>query len=401
MLKICPYSARSEIDLHCHNPFVRPHRGSQRRSDAETPQRSFVHFQKLPTELRLQIWELLLPPRIITCPRPLEAYVKFPGEFPSAHFPQFYSTCQESRDLVTKSAVGLMFSDYNEAPVHCEWYDHRRDIFYIPSIGILRLWNRCDAFLRGTVVVNLLEMVEYEYRAPHTCEFKPGITDPHPIFHTLRDVSTIYLSMLTVQWGGDQWDGDLDIYGDDTIAIVDLDDPRLPDLLRPVFANLRELYTTYWGLVRFRHHQIPHKRPSRLLKHLHRKWDDEFKLGFEDQWLLSKLGMSRMLYEYCPKRQIPGLFTKRSYTTDPDYKKLDRKLNRKHELLKPFLDSIPQTRPVIVFEKVYPSNVWKQYERMNPPEKPRFLPNNLDRISNHHGLVLARSLFAGRRAYYS
>ncbi|KAI1768454.1 hypothetical protein GGR53DRAFT_462422 [Hypoxylon sp. FL1150] len=355
MLKIYPYSAKKKPIPHRHNPFVLPREGSQTRDNNEDPRQSFHYFPKLPYEIRLQIWKLLLPPPRIICLRPLSAYVEFPREYPSVHIPQFYAACQDSRALATKSAVGLMFSDRGGTPIHCEWYDRRHDIFYIPSIGVLRLWNRRDTFLRGTVVVNLLEMVEDERRTVDAFKVIMRLVDPHPIFHHLKDVSTILLSMMTVQWAGDQWGSDLDIYGDNTTAFVDLDDPKLPDLLRPACANVRSLrWMEYWAMpLCYPCYPPVHMRPSCILKHLHRKWDDEFKARFEDQWLLAKLGLTRMIYQYCPSRRIPGLFTEELYSPmTPGM----RMLNRKHRAVKPFLAGMPEIHPVIVFEKVYPSD---------------------------------------------
>jgi hypothetical protein len=89
-----------------------------------------------------------------------------------------------------------------------------------------------NALEGATVIANVLELVDDRYRGTTYSDiFAKQIK-----FGSINGVMKFQLVLLTVDCG----EG-LDIYGEDDVrATVDLNNKRLPDLLRPVFAHFRE-----------------------------------------------------------------------------------------------------------------------------------------------------------------
>lgn len=324
-----------------HDPLRPEPRAIHEELVDPAPPTRLPNFWHLPYELRQEIWEMLLPPPRIICLMSPQMYEKYSHIYKSVHIPAFYPACEESKEIVQRWGVGLRFVSYKGMPIHCEWFNRRRDILYLPSImsfGCFDGWGSC--LDNSTIILNVLEVLEDRYRGDQLSKHFTQVVDQG----RFDKVKAFRLSMLKVQWGGDQWDEELDIYGEDTMAVLDLDDPRLPTLLRPVFQNMRFLLGSQ------NKQQQVHKRPSCLLRHLRHEWEAELKFLFEEQWLQSYLQkMDKLVSE--------ELYTGKRFGLDDQRRALDRG----HELVRTLIAGMPSIRPVILFEKCYPSTVLSKH----------------------------------------
>ncbi|KAL7619617.1 hypothetical protein AAE478_010158 [Parahypoxylon ruwenzoriense] len=343
--------------------------------------RRFTYFPRLPQELRWQIWDYLIPRRIIRVQRWF-FYVYFHNTLPPVLEPEIYQTCNDIR-RITRRGYDLDFLlSSNVELCRREWFDSERDVIYIPSIRVLHHWNGLGGALVGsTITAKILELVEdIHYGAGSSVYFTAAVRIG--FFGGLR---TFLLSLLTVEWDYGESEND-DIYGDDnTIAFIGLDDKRLPDLLRPVFANLRVLFRG----------EMTHKRPSCLLRHLHNVWESSLRTLFEEEWIQARLPTG----EWTAVLRDSGV-----YNDDGELfgwaKRRRRTVNRDHPLIREIMSNMPKIKPVVTFEKRYPATM--MYGGFDPIQHPIALWNSgrhadgLRSISNRWRLSLASSLTTGR-----
>ncbi|KAI0845902.1 hypothetical protein F5Y00DRAFT_272585 [Daldinia vernicosa] len=301
--------------------------------------------------------------------------------YPSIGIPELSLVCSESKRIVSKWGMGLLFYAYDQ-PLHCEWFDPRRDSIYIPSIHVFKLWHGWKRCMGGaTVILNVLETVEDQY-----CGHGPSKTFTRSIQSGyFKDVRAIDLAMLTIKCEAVHWDEEHDAYGEEgRVGVVGLDDKRLPTMLRPIFNDIRGSYKDRMDLLR----NMAHRRPSCLLKQLHDQWDGDLKFLFEEQWLISQLRAPDAKY-------FGQLFTGVTF----GYKGRRRALNREHHVIRRLIAEMPEIRPVIVFDRT-PTPV------PDDTTGPRRWSNRdgrdgLEVVSNRRGMVLAYDLYEGRRSQYS
>ncbi|KAI1644017.1 uncharacterized protein F4817DRAFT_347857 [Daldinia loculata] len=281
------------------------------------------------------------------------------GRYPSFGIPELSLVCRESKMIASKWGIGLRFCGFDQ-PIHCEWFDPRRDSIYIPSIHIFKGWHGWRKCMGGaTVILNVLETVEDQYRGRLPSKaFKWAIQSGY-----FDGVRSIDLAMLTIKCRGVSWDKEHDAYGEEGhVGVVGLDDKRLPAILRPVFDAVRGGYRDRMDLLR----HIAHRRPSCLLKHLHGEWNRDLKFLFEEQWLFSQLRVPK-------KEQFESeLFTDVVF----GYKGRRRALNREHDIIRKLIAKMPEIRPVIVFDRT-PTPV---------PEQILDRPNHWDNRRGYDGL---------------
>ncbi|KAI1344506.1 hypothetical protein F5Y15DRAFT_113620, partial [Xylariaceae sp. FL0016] len=119
---------------------------------------------------------------------------------------------------------------------------------------------------RTTIILNVLETIEDTYRGSGSSDlFSRAIKEGQ-----FANIEEFDLSLLTVQV-----DEDLgEVYGEDGIAVVDLDDNKLPGYLRVTFDVIRS-----WE--RYAPRKLTHKSPEKLLAHLKGEWTKDLKFLFE------------------------------------------------------------------------------------------------------------------------
>ncbi|KAI5921920.1 hypothetical protein F4810DRAFT_307852 [Camillea tinctor] len=337
----------------------------------------FGLFRRLPPELRVAIWEMTLEPRIV-CIRTQAAYTNHAKSFPSTKLPLIYEISSECQALLHARGTMFRFFDSRHRHLHQEWFDRRSDIFYVPSIRVLYSWTGWERALAGaTVLANVLELIEDPYRGSECNEMFERLVR-HGSFN---GVKTFYLSLITIECGED-----LDIYGKNSTAVVDLDDKRLPDLLRPAFENIRNSDC-------FNQNRVVHKTPARLLKHLHAEWDRDLKTAFEEHWLQGHILGTRQMH--------PSMFTNKQF----GFENGRRYLDRDHRMVADLLQQMPKIRPVIIFEKRWPASDmflcsrWREFVATVWNQGRRF--DGLEVISNRRRMVLSTELKVGRRTHYA
>lgn len=361
------------------------------------PLKKFTCFGDLPVELRLKIWELALPSRLV-CFEHYNIYKKNARAYPSVVLPAIFQACYESRALRFPRGLSYKFHDlpteeeegkkvYNRI-FRVEWYDRRNDIFWIRSIYAFSTWRGLEGTLAGgTVLANVLELVEDQYRGDEASR-----VFTHALLQgQFRGVKTFLLSMLTVQCSED-----LGIYNGSKRAVIDLDDDRLPDLLRPVFEQVRTMMALDGA------EALTHKRPAKLLQHLHKQWEGKkgLKHLFEEQWIQCMLRYNEdepdMLRDVDDSLLMEERYGYRSRRTMVD---------RDHEEVEAVVREMPNIRPVIIFEKtIMPDwdNVGKgfRHPQASRPFARGKRRDGLEAISNRRGLALSKHLLAGRRSDY-
>ncbi|KAI1653379.1 hypothetical protein F4813DRAFT_374534 [Daldinia decipiens] len=307
----------------------------------------------------------------------------FYRRYPSFGIPELSLVCRESKRIVSKWGIGLRFCGFDK-PIHCEWFDPRRDSIYIPSIHIFKRWHGWRKCMGGaTVILNVLETVEDQYRGRLPSKaFKWAIQSGY-----FEGVRAIDLAMLTIKCKGVSWDKEHDAYGEGgDVGVVGLDDKRLPTMLRPIFNDIRGGYINRVESLQY----MAHRRPSCLLKRLHGEWDRDLKFLFEEQWLFSQLRVSK-------EDQFESeLFTDIKF----GYQDRRRALNREHDTIRRLIAKMPEIRPVIVFDRT-PTPV---------PEQSQDWPNHWDNrrgydglevVSNRRGMVLAYNIYDGRMTQFT
>ncbi|OTA81829.1 hypothetical protein M434DRAFT_37354 [Hypoxylon sp. CO27-5] len=308
----------------------------QRLVPIQRPLESFDIFYGFAPEIRRMVWEDLMPPGRVVVVQSVLAYVLRPHIYTSTHIPEIYKAGPDIEDMVKDFGIPLRFSN-GDTPVHYEWYDRLRDMLYIPSIRVFDSWKGWDGVLSGaTVILNVLEVVEDEIRGE----------EPSLVFSKLMregcfdGVRAFGLSMLTVRYDGDMWSDEDNVYGENQmVAVVDLDDKRLPNLLRPVFDEVRKV-----------HVDLTHKRPSCLLKHFHKEWDSDLKFLFEEQWLRTRLQGD---YDNIDPEMRGDTFDNVFSQVQFGYQNGHFATNREDEYVRHLIsEKMPHIRPVIVFERV-------------------------------------------------
>ncbi|RYP15971.1 hypothetical protein DL765_005411 [Monosporascus sp. GIB2] len=374
--------------------------------------RNFTRFRRLPLDIRLMIWRLALPPRRFVSLDDWPLYPPYPLNYPSVLPPAMFHACAEPRRMLLKRGVTFVYSgtvsenvrrltetSYNKIggllpeKVHrVEWYDRINDIFWIRSIRAFASRRLLPGSLvGGTVLANVLELVEDTYRGVEASDcFRKTFLDGH-----FAGVKTFLLSLLTVECTAD-----LGIYTENNRAVINLDDKRLPILLRPAFDQVRSM-TAFGGAK-----ALTHKRPARLLHHLHDEWGRKggLKCVFEEQWIhnMLKYNMKAVKDRDEPKEIDASLLTQGCW----GYKNRLRMVDRENELVQSAMKSMPETEPVIIFLKT----AFPQCENVDPVLRERGCfrqwvrgrrYDGLEAISNRRGLALSKYLTAGRRTYHS
>ncbi|KAI1487047.1 hypothetical protein F5X96DRAFT_651927 [Biscogniauxia mediterranea] len=342
------------------------------------PLKRFDYFGRLPPELREAIWSMALDSRIV-CIRAQAAYTRHAKSFPSTKLPLIYEVSSECQALLHTRGTMFRFFDSHHNRLHQDWFDRHCDLFYIPSIRVLYSWTGWEKALAGaTVLANVLELIEDRHRGSEASEIFERLVR-HGSFN---GVKTFYLSLVTIECGED-----LDIYGNNSMAVVDLDDKRLPDLLRPAFNNIRNKSC-------FDQSRVVHRTPAKLLKHLHAEWDRDLKTAFEEHWLQSRVAATKHAHQ-------AHMFTNKRFGFDNGR----QYLNRNHRLVADLVNQMPNIRPVIIFEKRWPSSDmflfprWREFAPTIWNQGRRF--DGLEAISNRRRLVLSTELKVGRRTQYA
>ncbi|RYP64018.1 hypothetical protein DL769_006798 [Monosporascus sp. CRB-8-3] len=273
-----------------------------------------------------------------------------------------------------------------------EWYDRISDIFWIRSIRAFASRRLLPGGLvGGTVLANVLELVEDTYRGVEASNcFRRAFSDGHFV-----GVKTFLLSLLTVECTTD-----LGIYTENNRAVINLDDKRLPILLRPAFDQVRSM-TAFGGAK-----ALTHKRPARLLHHLHDEWGRKggLKCLFEEQWIRSTLryNMKAIKDSDEPKDIETSLLAQERW----GYKNRLRMVDREKEPVQSAMESMPEIEPVIIFLKTAflkcgdVDPVLRERGRLRQWVRGRRY-DGLEAISNRRGLALSKYLMAGRRTYHS
>ncbi|KAI1498008.1 hypothetical protein F5X99DRAFT_342475 [Biscogniauxia marginata] len=347
-------------------------------AERQPPLNRFSFFSCLPPELRRRIWEMTLDRKVV-CIRTQTAYTRYAKSFPSTELPVIYGVTSECQTLLHNRGTMFRFFDSNHNHLHQEWFDRRSDIFFVPSIRVLYSWTGWERALTGaTVLANVLELVEDPYRGSEASEIFERLARQG----SFNGVKTFLLSLITIECGED-----LDIYGDNSMAVVDLDDKRLPDLLEPVFNNIRDRSC-------FDQRRVVHKTPARLLKHLHAEWEGDLKMAFEEHWLQSSLAMTKGASQ-------SQVFTNKRF----GYENGRQYLNRNHRLVVDLIRKMPNIRPVIILEKRWPASDiflfprWREFAPTVWNHGRRF--DGLEAISNRRRMVLSTELKVGRRTQYA
>ncbi|KAK7750130.1 hypothetical protein SLS62_007998 [Diatrype stigma] len=365
---------------------------------AAGPLNKFTCFGDLPVELRLKIWEMALPSRLV-CFEHYNIYKKNPGLYPSVVLPPVFQACYESRALRFPRGLSYKFHElpseeedgkkiYNRI-FRVEWYDRRNDVFWIRSIYAFSTWRGLEGTLAGgTVLANVLELVEDPYRGDEASR-----VFTHALLQgQFRGVKTFLLSMLTVQCSED-----LGIYHNGSKrAVIDLDDDRLPDLLRPVFEQVRTMIALGGAQA------LTHKRPARLLQHLHGQWEGKqgLKHLFEEQWIQGMLRYNEDDPDLL--RDIDdSLLTEERY----GYRNRRPMVDRARDEIEAVMRDMPKIRPVIIFEKTIMPDWDDVGKGFRHPHSSRPFArgkrrDGLEAISNRRGLALSKHLLAGRRSDY-
>ncbi|KAI0114191.1 hypothetical protein F4776DRAFT_673953 [Hypoxylon sp. NC0597] len=348
------------------------------------PMESFSLFYQLPADIRRMVWDELMPPGRVVVVWSVLAYVLQPHINTSTHIPELYKASPDTEDMITNFGIPLQFFS-GGIPVHCEWYDRLRDMLFIPCIRVFDSWKGWDGVLSGaTVILNVLEVTEDEIRGE-----EPSLIFSKLVKEGIFDgVRAFRLSMLTVRYDGDMWSDEDNVYDEDQmVAVVDLDDKRLPNLLRPVFDEVRGL-----------HAPLTHKRPSCLLKHLHKQWDTDLKFLFEEQWLRTQIQDD---YAKADPETRGDTFDNVFSHARFGYEKQHFATNREDQYVRNLISKrMPKIRPVIVFERVIHTDA---------PGDPRQRPSKFNRgplvdglqtISNRRRMSLSPSLISGRITQY-
>ncbi|KAI1080945.1 hypothetical protein F5B20DRAFT_84856 [Whalleya microplaca] len=332
----------------------------------------FGQFFHLPLEVRMAIWALATPSRVVRV-HDLVTYLRYPRVSPAVKVPALAKACGESGQVLRERGTTLRFMDSHMTLVHEHWYDRRSDLFYIPSLRVFKSWEGWgDLLARGTVIVNALELIEDKYRYPDVSDLFPAMVGEG----RFKDVDTFLLSLMTVECGED-----LDIYQDGDTAVVDLDDPKLPSYLKPVFENLRTLYPG----------KLMHSRPAKLLRHLRSEWTKDLKTMFEEQWL-----QGQGWYENGDD-ESEELMTEKCF----GYWNRRRLSNRSSRVIRKRLSRMPKIRPVLIFEKRWPSTTidGNRYRQASHSHTRRRL-DPLEAISNRRRMCLTTEIIAGRETLY-
>ncbi|CAJ2509395.1 Uu.00g144210.m01.CDS01 [Anthostomella pinea] len=343
------------------------------------PLTEFRYFWKLPIELRLTIFGLALPRRV-HCIRSLRVYTTYPTAFPSVGIPTLARAYQEWWNASIHRGYGYRFENQLRESVRLEWFDRYNDLIYIQSLRVFNAWKGWSTMLcSATTVFNVLEVVEDRWRGAATSDIFTSLSRTS-IFDRSK---TFLLSMLTVECGDD-----LAIYGDNTTAMVDLDDENLPRMLKSVYDNVRSCKPA----------NVPHKRPSLLLKHLRKEWDAGLKRLSEEQWLQSRLDVT------APKD--PTMYTKERF----GYKNRRFMLDRNHSAVEKLVRAMPEMRPVIVFEKRWPCFDLTMLQdhgsaaHLREPSEAIWADgrsmDGLESISNRRGMVLSYEFLVDRQTRY-
>ncbi|KAI3339186.1 hypothetical protein F4824DRAFT_53293 [Ustulina deusta] len=348
-------------------------------SKARRRRKGFAYW-RLPLEIRRRILEFILPQRIVCIRSP-----EYMSRFPSTDLPVILSTFKEWETEMMTRACNFVFV-LSSTRVHRQWWNRRDDPIYFPGIRLMDRWVRWEeklpsgtAKLQGaTVIANVLELVEDRYRGSRNSD----IFAKHIQLGSFDGVKKFQLVLLTVECGDD-----LDIYGDDKRAVVDLDDKRLPDLLRRVFRYLRIVQIRPACVFR-------HRNGSNLLRHLRGEWNNDLRQLFEEQWLRNQT-----------VAWSPEMFTDAHF----GYHNRLMMVNRRHRTVERLVHKMPEIQPVIMFEKRWPNDydMTMQFgtaqlspSRHNREDRIWFGGKNrtdgLVSISNRRGMCISTQMDVGR-----
>ncbi|RYO94240.1 hypothetical protein DL766_002250 [Monosporascus sp. MC13-8B] len=376
-------------------------RGSGHETVESNAPRNFTRFGRLPVDVRLMIWRLALPARRFVSLDDWPLYPTYPLNYASVLPPAMFHACAEPRRMLLERGIMFVYSEivsahvrrltetsYNKIgrllpeKVHrVEWYDRINDIFWIRSIRAFASRRLLPGSLvGGTVLANVLELVEDTYRGVEASDcFRKTFLEGH-----FAGVKTLLLSLLTVECTTD-----LGIYTENNRAVINLDDKRLPILLRPAFDQLRSM-TALGGAK-----ALTHKRPARLLHHLHDEWERKggLKCLFEEQWIHNtlKYNMETIKDSDEPTEIDTSLLPQGRW----GYKNRLRMVDREKELVQSAVKSMPEIEPVIIFLKT----AFLKCEDADPALRERGCfrqwvrgrrYDGLEAISNRRGLALSK-----------
>ncbi|KAI0506368.1 hypothetical protein F5B22DRAFT_650758 [Xylaria bambusicola] len=342
-------------------PKLDPKGDDQAVKDQSKPE-GFAYYWRLPPEIRLMILELIIPHRICCITHPA-----FIGLIPSMEFPEFLKTFYGWFTEVHSRGIYTIFkrTTKNHFLWRKEWWNRQDDPVYIPNIFLMDIWRGWQAtqlFQGATVIAKVLELVEDQYRGSMLSD----VFANHIQQGSFRGVKKFQLVLLTVECGSD-----LDIYRDgDERAVISLNDKRLPNLLRPVFAHLRG--DDCWDL---RHHNGP-----ALLRSLRFEWNKDLRELFEEQWLRNQ----EIVWS-------EDMLTEKRF----GYKHRHRMLNRRHTAVARRVREMPAIEPVIMFEKRWPTDAIIATSRWRPDDPKWYATRSRDgllSISNRRAMCISHEL---------
>ncbi|KAI5863860.1 hypothetical protein GGS23DRAFT_565714 [Durotheca rogersii] len=336
-------------------------------------------FSLLPAELRNIIWEYVIPRRVLRV-HSLAVYCHYGRELSSSCRPTTHDICVETKRMISSSGIYVRFMNSDLSVAFREWYDRYRDILYIQSIRIFVSWNNWERILIGsTIAIHVLETIEDLYRGTEASRnFGRAIKRGH-----FNNVHKFLLILLVVEW-----DGDIDgIYGDDDTTFLGLDDKRLPNILRPVFADLRARSPD----------RMVHKRPSCLLRHLHKEWDNSLRSLFEEHWIQANVGLREAWGGPNPPPHRETFDSGERF----EFRNARPRMKRHRPLVRPVVEGMPAMQPVIAFEKKQPSFA-THYDPFAYPSRWNECRSGdgLVSISNRRRLALTWDQLAGRKTLY-
>ncbi|KAI1438126.1 hypothetical protein GGR50DRAFT_529621 [Xylaria sp. CBS 124048] len=338
-------------------------------------------YWKLPIELRLMILSFALPRRIIVIANNwcLEHTSGVPR-------PPMVETFKEWADEIDARTCLIRLTNAKGTLLDV-WWNQMNDKIYFPSMQIMDQWNGwteptkgCSILQGATVLANILELIEDEYRGALCSDvfakyIKAGV---------FNGVKAFELVLLTIQC-----DADLKVYEDER-AIVNLYDESLVDLIKPAYKCMRTLSNWPEG--------VRYVTPGKLVKHLKGQWEEDLEWLFEEQWLRNQP------VDWTPDMSADGFV---------GYQGRHPTVNRSHWDVERLIRRMPEIRPVIMFEKKCPEDFdarfcyghrrrhWNQENHREDFMESiwysgRTRRDGLEAISNRRGMFLSLEQKAGR-----